>query len=109
MGNNETDRSKENNNELVFSYLTLRNLIGFSGMLLPLILMFATKKGSGDRGIELSISDYYYTNYGDVLVVLLSVIGVFLFTYNGYKWTEKMLTKFAAIAAIGVAFSPTAT
>jgi len=40
----QDDKTKESRNELVFSYLTLRNLIGFGGMLLPLILAFVPTK-----------------------------------------------------------------
>ncbi|MEO8535259.1 MAG: hypothetical protein ABI441_15990 [Flavobacterium sp.] len=109
MADKKSDRQKENENELVLSYLTMRNLIGFSGMLLPVILILTTRTGSNDMIIEPSISDYYYTNNGDVLVVLLSVLGVFLFTYNGYNIIEKGLTTLAAICGIGIAFSPTAT
>src|SRR5262245_13652167 len=32
----KTDREKEDQNDLVFSYLTLRNLIGICGILLPI-------------------------------------------------------------------------
>ncbi len=104
-----TDRQRESRNDLVFSYMTLRNLIGFSGMFLPLVLMAATKRISGDLSIEPSISDYYYTSTGDILVVLLSVLAVFLFTYTGYGWKEWLWTNLAAICALGVAFSPTVT
>ena len=107
--NSKPDRQKEADNDLVFSYLTLRTLIGICGILLPVILFFLTKKGNGDRSIEPSISDYYYTSNGDVLVLLLSVLGVFLFTYNGYTLKEKMLTNLAAICALGIAFTPTST
>src|SRR5688572_17238198 len=100
------DRRKEQENELVVSYTTLRNLIGFGGMLLPFVLMFLTKEAN-NVFVEPSISDYYYTKNGDILVVLLSVLGVFLFTYNGYNWKEKALTTVAALCALGVAFSPT--
>jgi len=102
------DRVKESDNNLVFSYLTLRNLIGICGMIMPLILYFFTGGGDSDPKYEQSISEYYYTSNGDVLVVILSVVGVFLFTYNGYKWQEKALTTVAAICGIGIAFSPTA-
>jgi len=102
----KTDRQKEHDNGLVVSYATLRNLIGFGGMLLPFALMFFTKKAN-DVFVEPSISDYYYTKNGDILVVLLSVLCVFLFTYNGYNWKEKALTTLAALCALGVAFSPT--
>ena len=102
----KTDRQKEQDNGLVLSYTTLRNLIGFGGMLLPFVLMFFTKEAN-DVFVEPSISDYYYTKNGDILVVLLSVLGVFLITYNGYNWREKVLTTLAALCAVGVAFSPT--
>jgi hypothetical protein len=101
------DRNKEANNQLVFSYKSLRNFIGFSGILLPFILMLLTKESNG-KFVEPSISDYYYTKNGDILVVLLSVLAVFLFTYKGYgNWKERALTVIAAICAIGIAFSPT--
>ena len=102
-------RHKEASNHLVFSYLTLRDLIGISGILLPIVLYFTTDRGELDKRIEPSISDYYYTSNGDVLVVLLSVLGVFLFTYKGYTWKEKVLTTIAAICALGIAFTPTST
>ena len=102
------NRQKEKDNNLVFSYMTMRNLIGFSGMLLPLVLVLATHTCGCDNRIEPSISDYYYTGIGDLLVVILSVLGVFLFTYTGYGWKENILTTIAAICGIGVAFSPTA-
>jgi hypothetical protein len=102
----KTDRQKEQDNGLVLSYATLRNLIGFGGMLLPFVLMFFTKEAN-DVFVEPSISDYYYTKNGDILVVLLSVLGVFLITYNGHNWKEKVWTTLAAFCAIGVAFSPT--
>jgi hypothetical protein len=103
------DRQKERDNDLVFSYMTLRNLIGFSGMLLPLILYIFTVRAPADNLVEPSISDYYYTSNGDVLVVILCSLSVFLFTYNGYEWREKLWTIQAAICGLGVAFSPTVT
>ncbi len=109
LNSGKPDRQKETDNELVFSYLTLRNLIGISGILLPVVLYFTTCRAEGDKRIEPSISDYYYSSNGDVLVVMLSVLGVFLFTYRGYTWKEKSLTTLAAICAIGIGFSPTAT
>lgn len=102
----KSDNQKESENDLVFSYLTLRNLIGISGMLLPMVLLLFTSRDPGSRPVEFSISNYYYTNTGDLLVVLLSILGVFLFTYNGYDWLERIITILSAICAIGIAFSP---
>ena len=81
----KTDRQKESGNELVISFLALRNLIGISGMLLPIVLTLFTPKGEQDKVMEHSISEYYYTKNGDLFVVFLSVIGVFLLTYKGYN------------------------
>ena len=103
-------RKKEEENKLVLSYMTIRNLIGIFGMLLPVILVLVTHKLPGDRFVQPSISDYYYTSSGDILVALLCVLAVFLFTSNGYgSFFEKFLYVLAAICAMGVAFSPTAT
>ena len=106
----KTDKQKESGNELVISFLTLRNLIGISGMLLPIVLTLFTPKGEQDKVMEHSISEYYYTKNGDLFVVLLSVIGVFLLTYKGYDhFWERTLTLVAGFCGIGVAFFPTAT
>lgn len=105
---NKSDNSKEQNNELVFSYLTLRNLIGFSGLLLPVILSVFPRRSSDFYGFEPSISDYFYTDRGDILVVVLCVLGTLLITYKGYNWKEQFLTFIAGICGMGVAFVPTA-
>lgn len=106
----KTDRQKESGNELVISFLALRNLIGISGMLLPIVLTLFTPKGEQDKVMEHSISEYYYTKNGDLFVVLLSVIGVFLLTYKGYdRFWERTLTLVAGFCGVGIAFFPTAT
>ncbi|MEJ7559346.1 MAG: hypothetical protein WKF66_13630 [Pedobacter sp.] len=102
-----TDKVKEEQNELVLSYLTLRNLIGFGGMLLPIVLAILPSRPSKYYGLEASISDYYFTDRGDILVVMLCVIGTFLITYYGYSFKEWLLTFVAGISGIGVAFVPT--
>jgi len=107
MEEKELDRLKEEHNLLVLSYLTLRNLIGFCGILLPLILIGTTVIDENGSRIAPSISDYYYTSNGDVLVVVLCILGVFLLTYKGYTRNERILTSLAAVSAIGVGFSPT--
>lgn len=107
VAQSESDGRKEAGNELVFSYLTMRNLIGFSGMLLPVALAIFPSRGSAYYGFEPSISDYFYTDRGDILVVILCILGAFLATYSGYSWKERILTFIAGIGSIGVAFVPT--
>lgn len=101
--------SNNQNTNLVTSHIALRNLIGLFGLLLPFVLLFTTQTTGNDRRIEPSISDYYFTSNGDLLVVMLCIIAAFLFTYRGYTLFENILCTIAAISAVGVAFSPTAT
>ncbi len=103
----KSDTKKRNDNGIVFSYLTLRNLIGLGGMLLPLMLAIFPRRMGEYYKIEPSISDYFYTDRGDILVVILCVLGAFLVTYAGYTWQERGLTFLAGFCGMGVAFVPT--
>lgn len=107
--NAKSDQQKEADNDLVISYLTLRNLVGICGMLLPLILVLFTSRSGTDLRVEPSISDYYYTSSGEIFVVILSTLAVFLFTYKGYSRGDKFWTLLAGVGAMGVAFFPTAS
>jgi hypothetical protein len=105
----KTGKEKEESNELVLSYMTLRNMIGFSGFLLPLYLIIFTivTPNAGDLAVQGSMSDYYWTSSGDVFVLVLCTPCVFLFAYAGYNWKERLLCYLAAIGGFGVAFDPT--
>ncbi len=102
------DRLKEKENKLVVSYKTLRNLIGYCGMILPIVLILTTRTAPSDKNIESSFSDYYYTSSGDILVSFLCTLGAFLFIYKGYNIKENILSTIAGICGILAAFSPTA-
>ena len=91
---------------LVRSYLTLRKAVGIIGMSLPFVLVFG-KWLFESPGIQNSISAYYYTGMRNVLVGSLCAIGVFLFSYRGYK-TDGPAGILASIFSIGVALFPTA-
>jgi hypothetical protein len=104
-----SDRLKEKENKLVVSYKTLRNLIGYCGMILPIVLILTSKTAFSDKNIESSFSDYYYTSSGDILVSFLCTLGAFLFIYKGYNMKENILSTIAGICGIFAAFSPTAT
>src|SRR5664279_4207021 len=91
---------------LVRSYLTLRKAVGIIGMSLPFVLVFG-KWLFESPGIQNSISAYYYTGMRNVLVGSLCAIGVFLFSYRGYK-TDGPAGILASVFSIGVALFPTA-
>ena len=91
-----------------------RQLIGYIGLVLPLILIFMAVARDGVekwRNLE-SISAYYYTGAVAAFVGMLVALALFLFTYRGYEnryyWADRAASAIAAIAALGVAIFPTA-
>ena len=91
-----------------------RQLIGYIGLALPWLLILVVLWRDGRavwEGLD-SVSAYYYTGANALFVGMLFVLGVFLFAYEGYdnkflKW-ERLFAKIAAVAAVLVAFFPTA-
>ena len=90
-----------------------RQLIGWIGMFLPLVLMALAiwrDTWEGWRNLE-SISAYYYSGGAAAFLGMLSALALFLFTYRGYgnndgKW-DRRLSNWAGTAALVVAFFPT--
>ena len=95
------------NQPIVISYLRLRKLLGTLGILLPVFLVVGVALFSADDHFQPSISDYYHTDMRDVFVGFMIGFSFFLFTYSGYKG-DRIFTALAGIAAMGVAFFPTA-
>lgn len=93
----------------LLSYLTLRKAIGGIGIALPIVLIIGNLLLPGRiSGIQDSISYYYYTTMGDVLVGSLCAAGVFLITYKGYPDSkDNLISNLAGASAIGVALFPT--
>ena len=93
-----------------------RLLIGILGLLLPLLLWVIAglrlTDGLAPWKVLGSISAYYYTGAVSVLVGILVSLAVFFFTYQGYgnkyRRRDRIAAFIAGIAAIGVAFFPTA-
>ena len=95
----------ENNNTLVVNYLTLRTFLGYLAIFLPIILFLGAWIISGDK-LQASISDYYYTEMGGVLVGSLFAFGVFLFSYKGWD-KDYIYAICGGVFAIGIALFPT--
>jgi len=101
---------------VVIQYYVLRSLIGLAGFSLPLAVWLGSMALDGQDLLS-SISTYYYSSMRDVLVGILIIIGVFLATYKAYRgrgerlwgWlSDDLLTNVAGVAALGIAFFPTA-
>ena len=97
-------------NGLILSYQALQRLLGGFGFALPVVLLIYASFAV--QGLQPSISDFYYTAMGDVLVGILSAIGVFLLCYRGYEklpgqWlSDRQVSFTAGVAALGVAVFP---
>ena len=88
---------------LVISYLILRRLIGLLGIIMPFLVVIASRTSS----IQPSISAYYYTDARNIFVGILFSIGSFLIAYQGYERSDQIAGWIAGIASIGVALFPT--
>jgi hypothetical protein len=93
-----------------------RQLIGYIGLLLPVILVVFAGLRPTD-GLERwqllgSISAYFYTGATSAFVGLLVALAFFLFTYQGYRnehqWADRAAAWTGGAAALGVALYPTA-
>lgn len=123
------DKLVEERNQVVLSFMTLRNLVGFVGFFLPLYLIIFTivspsdklprpkplteqvqdnKKPHVELPVQGSMSDYYYTSSGDVFELALCTCCVLIMVYAGYNWKERLLCYVSALGGLGVAFLPTA-
>lgn len=111
---------EKRNDDHVISFLALRKAIGVIGIALPIVLVVGRlavnaicpgcgvyRGPTGGYIIQSSISSYYWTVVGDVLVGGLCAIGIFLFTYKGKKRRDDLAGDLACIFAVGVAFFPT--
>lgn len=85
----------------------VRQAIGYLGITMPAILLIGTFVIGRCPEMQDSISHYYYTIMGDVLVITLCAFAVFLFMYQGYERHDNIATSIAAFFALGVALFPT--
>ena len=99
---------KEEDNNLVLSYLNLRKAVGFLGISFPIVLIIGAILFGACSGVQDSISDYHNTNMRDVFVGILSAIALFLFAYSGYDRLDFWMAKAAGLFGFMVAIFPDA-
>jgi len=91
-----------------------RQLIGYLGVLLPVILLalagMRPTPGLPQWSPLQSVSAYYYTGAVAAFVGILVSLALFLFTYGGYEGylADRVVAKIGGVCALGVAFFPTA-
>lgn len=91
---------------MVMSFMIIRRSVGFLGVSLPVVLALGIWAFSGCGWIEPSISNYYYTIMGNILVGVLCAVALFLFTYRGFDKWDNISSNIAGLFALGVAFFP---
>jgi hypothetical protein len=90
-----------------------RQLIGYLGLLLPIVLylMAGVRSTAGLQPWRLlrSVSAYYYTGAVSIFVGVLFALSLFLFAYRGYEHEkiDRIIGKIAGAAALGVPLFPT--
>lgn len=103
-------KKQELQNDLVLSFLAVRQALGYLGLFLPAALLAHAVLGPGP--LLPSISAYYHSVMSDVFVGTMAAIGVFLWSYEGYRpvtkeWvTDRRVARIAGAGAFGVALAP---
>jgi len=104
----------QNNNGFLISYMTLRQSIGWLGILLApglltgnYLLSLFTDFEAGCNPFKSSISLYYYSGMGEIFSGTLFAVALFLFCYRGYEKIDSVLCNIAGAFAVGVALFPT--
>src|SRR3954454_18124600 len=95
-----------NDNELVVSYLTLRKLIGWAGLLMPFIVRLGARVLPPHIWTTDSISAYYYTSMRDEFVSTLVLVGALMFCYRASSVFDTVWTVITGLAAIGIRLFP---
>jgi len=92
----------------IASYRNQRRSVGLLGIFLPFALILVSFT-LGCTQIQPSISQYFYTSAGMLLVGVLCAVGLFLISYKGPQNIDDVVTNFAGVCALGIAFCPTGT
>ena len=91
---------------LIVSYLTLRRVVGFLGVMLPIVLALWGFGLTNPPHFEDSISAYYDLRTRDVLVGVLFTLAWFFFTYHGPDHRDNIAGYGAWLFALGVGLFP---
>jgi hypothetical protein len=92
-------------NDYVASYLTLRRMIGWAGLLMPLAVRGGGLLVEGIATTD-SLSAYYYTSMRDIFVSTTVLTGALLACYRTPFVRDNVVATVAGIAAMGLALFP---
>ena len=93
------------NSDLVVSFLTLRQMIGAIGLLMPFLVRLGGHVFEHISTTD-SISAYYYTGMRDVFVSTLVLVGILMACYRTPRMFDNVLSTITGLAAIGIGLFP---
>lgn len=97
---------KPGNDPSIISFRTMRRMIGFLGISLPVILFSWSVIFTSEHFLLDSISSYYHTFARDIFVGILCAVSFFMFAYHGYDKLDFITFKIAGLSAAGIALFP---
>jgi hypothetical protein len=101
------DSDRRTDGTVLVSYITLRRVVGFLGVGLPVIVAIVGWVVMGFWRFEPTISDYYRIESArNAFEGILFTIAWFLFTYRGFDRGDELTGEFACLFALLVAIVP---
>lgn len=90
---------------MIKSYKALRQAIGYLALVFPFALILGSWTG-GFIPMGVSISSYYWATSHVLFTGMLMICGSFLIFYNGYDFTDNIITTIVGISMIMVSCFP---
>lgn len=97
----------DDQNLVLSDMCSLRRLVGILGMALPELLYVGLQIASEQSLPLASISHYYYTRVGSILVIVVSLLAIFLIVYKGKEPVDFWLSLVAGVFALALLLFPT--
>ena len=93
----------------LISFNSLRKSIGWMSVALSPAMLLGNFFLADCSYIQQSISDYYFTVTGDLMVGIMCCLALFLISYKGYpgEQLDEWLTTISGLLALGAALIPT--
>ncbi|HEX5023780.1 MAG TPA: hypothetical protein VFV68_00850 [Agriterribacter sp.] len=85
---------------------TLRKLVGILGVLLPVLLYISVSWYTHYNTPIKSISHYYFTRFGSIFIIIVSLLSIFLLVYKGKERLDFYLSSLAGLAALTLLLLP---
>ena len=93
-------------NDKAFNFLFLRQMIGYLGIILPVLVIIFGVLGQNGPEWYYSISATYYANSGTVFTLIMGAVAFFLISYRMYSRLDSIVNFLAGVAALLIILFP---